>query len=249
MAITPFSLQEETAKDREALAVKLEFELTVLVSAINTIAIVLQTAKGGTTTSMNRVEILPINLLTRLQNELLAVKMLCESGFSLQAFSIGCTIYELSWMIPYIGKDEDIAEAWFAHEGTKQFVKIDQLTMKAVQKLFGDAADWNQQYGYYRELCAIKHGNAQIQQGVGFTLEHEEVGMVQTFAAGGTSDDQEVARSSWLIGLCVHLVRQALVSFIKDWITEPTSISFAKEQVQKLDDASDQLKSKEVGNG
>ncbi len=82
----------------------------------------------------------------------------------------------------------------------------------------------------------MKHSNPRVQQALGFDLVKEQDLVVQTFAAGARSDAYEGERTWRLIGCCIHLILQALTSFVKNWITEEQKQGFAIEQVRKLFD-------------
>ncbi len=128
---------------RLKLAPNIEKPVALLEQTVNTMATVMQLQDGLHKQGYSYAEVLPINLLTRLQNELLAMKMLCESGYSVQAYSIGCTIYELSFLVPYIGKNQEIAEDWFTYEDEQLFERITTLTKGALKNLYGVEAEKN----------------------------------------------------------------------------------------------------------
>jgi hypothetical protein len=231
----PFSLEKLDAVNKKTLAPVLADHVWLLDKAWNTIALTLQ-CSGPLPRNCGHAEALCINLLTRIQNELTAMKLVCGAGYSLQAFSIGSVIYELSWLITAVGNTDTNAKEWFQHNSDLQFGKIRALTEMGLRNLEGSDTNANDHYANYKQLCLGKHANPRLQQTQGFEISTDPASELdlQTFRAGSACNRNEVAKSWWLIGLSVSLVENALIAFIRYHIGDVTRIEQASATVAAL---------------
>lgn len=255
----PFDLEAMDRENREKLKPALADHCWVLDRSQCTIATVLQLALDKSPNGYAKV--FCINLLTRLQNELMAVKLLCQSGYSLQAFAIGSVIYELVWAIAGLGIDNDEAGEWFSHTKDSMFKDVFELTRRGLLNLRGkkpNQSEIEEEYLVYKQLCLGKHFNPKLQQTQGFDLSTEPVSKMelQEFSAGSAFTQREVIKSWWLIERCLHLLPNALRTFMqlhvpagKQARASEEIVALEKEVAKLVEDAARVLAQREANEG
>jgi hypothetical protein len=109
--------------------------------------------------SLSRAQIVNDILLTRASNDLRCAAILAKRGYPLQAMSLVSTIYELAYMVAYIGANSECAGKWMKHaDPTTSFVAPKPLT-RAVLDRCRIREQVESEYGVYTQLCQAKHAN------------------------------------------------------------------------------------------
>lgn len=164
-----------------------------------------------------------INLLTRLQNELRAVALLCQNGYALQAFSPTAVIYELGWTIAAVGHSDEESQKWLSHETNNKFENIKELTRRGLLNLAGSEAtkQLENQYNWYRELCLAKHINPIAQRNEGFIVEPDPNMMVYTFSPGSAATKSEIKKAWWVMECAARFTHPAMYIYQLHHIGKP----------------------------
>lgn len=101
------------------------------------------------------------HLLARLANDLLALHLLAQGAFAMQAMSLAAALYETALTIAAIGSDEDLAKRWIYHEDTgRTILSIKQMAERAEARTGKHLG----LYGIYSGLCIYKHINPVAQR-------------------------------------------------------------------------------------
>jgi hypothetical protein len=119
------------------------------------------------------------NLFARLMTDLLAIKELAFNGYGIQATTLASSSFETAFMLGCIGGDNVRAKKWIEH---KDWQKPVYSVYKSVEMALRNnglskpnlETETDRIYDMYRELCAVKHGNSQIQQHFHITQQGDD---------------------------------------------------------------------------
>lgn len=117
-------------------------------------------------------------LLARLITDLQAVVQLIKSGYAAPALSLTAGMFEMTYMLMYIGADEERAEKWATHGGsTRASPWSVKTTIEGVAKsLNANETVVEREYeGIYRDVNMAKHGNPMAIGDVGLIVTDEGV--------------------------------------------------------------------------
>lgn len=117
-------------------------------------------------------------LLARLITDLQAVVQLIRRGYAAPALSLTAGMFEMAYMLMYIGADEERAERWATHADSKRTSPWSvKTTIEGVaQSLGADEKVVAREYeGIYRDVNMAKHGNPMAIGDVGLIVTDEGV--------------------------------------------------------------------------
>ncbi len=136
--------------------------------------VILKFAEGGQGLSGE----VQARLLNRLATELRAVELCALFSYQLQAMSLAANLLELAHVIGYIGRSEERAEAWLAHEEFERSYpgRIKQAIRGSLEEQGRPEDHLGMEYRSYGALCLAKHGNPQALKNYG--VEADETRMV-----------------------------------------------------------------------
>jgi hypothetical protein len=181
--------------------------------AQNTIAAIVSLAYPS---QMTQAKGVCTNLMVRISNELRVVRLLCDSGYPLQAYSPAAALYEAAWTVACIGDDETEADKWWTHSDEKKsYDQVRDLTDRGLRKL-GFAGEKHQArferdyFGKYRDLCMGKHINPIFQRFQSVKISPESV----NFVFGPDLSAQGERQGLWVMTTGVSLVYPALWTFL-----------------------------------
>jgi hypothetical protein len=111
-------------------------------------------------------------IFLRLMQDLRSVQQLATLGYASGAGAIASTVSEIAFEVAWIGNDEDRAQRWLNHTGKKKTVENfgrrwnEVLSQRYPEESDKKAAETIESE-VYSSLCMLKHGNSQLQQGLG----------------------------------------------------------------------------------
>lgn len=117
-------------------------------------------------------------LLARLITDLQAVVQLIRRGYAAPALSLTAGLFEMAYMLMYIGADEERAEKWSSHADSKRTSPWSvRTTIEGVAQSMGlDEKIVEREYeGIYRDVNMAKHGNPMAVGDVGLIVTDEGV--------------------------------------------------------------------------
>jgi hypothetical protein len=117
-------------------------------------------------------------LLARLITDLQAVVHLIRRGYAAPALSLTAGLFEMAYMLMYIGADEERAEKWAVHADSKRASPWSvKTTIEGVAQSMGaDEKIVEREYeGIYRDVNMAKHGNPMAIGDVGLIATDEGV--------------------------------------------------------------------------
>jgi hypothetical protein len=131
------------------------------------------------TSEVEASDIVCRNLFARLMTDLLAIKELAFNGYGIQATTLASSSFETAFMLRCIGGDNVRAKKWIKHtvwekpvysvyESVEMALRNDGLSKPNLK------TETDRIYDMYRELCAVKHGNSQVQQHFHITRHGED---------------------------------------------------------------------------
>lgn len=197
-------------------------------------------------------EYVSINLLTRLSNELEALEMLCASGYSLQAFSIACTVYEQVWMIYHIGGNDNLAGDWLDHKDRAPFIFVSDLIKAGMTAMIGRDPTEDElaaEKKIYQTLCWGKHANPLFQKQIGFTesIASDNV-PIHSFAVGPSASADSIYWTKMLVSSCIERVTRALQIYINRYMKNKEKVQFSQILLDDLgQEYNDAYKEEAVG--
>ncbi len=235
----PISMEEARTQALTVMSEKLAGPNWLIERAQNTIAQILQL--HGAQYNISGPKEIAFNLLVRLWNELAAVALLCQHGYSLQAFAPASVIYEAGWMLAAIGNDEEAAKRWFEHDiESASYEKVLKMTEAGLRNLAGDEGvkQKDRQYGWYRELCMAKHVNPKVQKYEGFEVDAKT--RTTTFSYGPEVTNEAIKKAWWVMPCAVRFTYPALYTFANNHLGESEKKK-ALELITALENEQDKL--------
>lgn len=156
-----------------------------------------------------------VSLLVKISNDIRCVSLISSRGYPIQAAAIVASMYESSFMIAYVGNNEERAMRWIEHDNPKKlFINLYDLTKEAIKSLNVKDVDivTEKEYLDYRQLCMVKHSNPLFQMEHGYRLEDNIF-----FAINGPEHSEESNRVSWFVlERSINYVLISLGSFINN---------------------------------
>lgn len=109
-------------------------------------------------------------LLARIQHDLEGVRVLVEARRPHQAMTLVAALYEMVFLVGYIGKSRERAAKWFRLAPDQSLDSVKKLVAGAIYNLLPEMSGLERQaetdgmYQMYRQLCRFKHGSAEVVQ-------------------------------------------------------------------------------------
>jgi hypothetical protein len=109
-------------------------------------------------------------LLARIQHDLEGARVLVEARRPHQAMTLVAALYEMVFLIGYIGKSRERATKWLCLPPDQSLDSVKKLVAGAIYSLLPDMSGLERQaemdslYQMYRQLCRFKHGSAEVVQ-------------------------------------------------------------------------------------
>lgn len=159
-----------------------------------------------------------VSLLVKISNDIRCASLMSAKGYSIQSASIVASMYESSFMVAYIGSDEERARKWIQHNDPKKpFIGVFDLTKGAIKNFSNENVDdkANKEYSDYRQLCMVKHSNPLIQMQHGFQIEGNNI-----ISFNGPDHSETSIRVSWFaLERSINYILISVGSFINNQLT------------------------------
>lgn len=183
-----------------------------------------------------------VALLNRLGNDLRCVALVALRGYHTQAAALTASMYEVTYALIYIGKDDSRAQEWINHKDpTKPFRSIFQLT-KDVVTILGipdGASHTNRQYKIYRQLAMTKHANPLFEMAHAYDVSPKSISVMN----GPRTSPDAVRAGRFALEQAAGLAFMALATFVKDHVQserQPTLTHRLDSVSRRLEDLKQQ---------
>lgn len=109
-------------------------------------------------------------LLARIQHDLEGVRVLVEARRPHQAMTLVAALYEMVFLVGYIGQSRERAAKWFRLAPEQSLDSVKKLVAGSIYNLLPEMsgperqAETDSMYQMYRQLCRFKHGSAEVVQ-------------------------------------------------------------------------------------
>ena len=175
--------------------------------------------------------------------DLLAIKELAFNGYGIQATTLASSSFETAFMIGCIGGDNIRGKKWIEHTNWQNPV---YSVYKSVEMALRNDG-WNKQnlktktdriYDGYRELCAVKHGNSQVQQHFHITQQGKD----WTLTLGPDPSENSLFLSATSLCQLMSFIVGAGDSFTRHHVPEASHIELSqiaeklRKQLKEFDD-------------
>jgi len=188
-------LHEVEQEAARVLEPQLRDHLVLTTTAFNLVGPLLSRAASGPLESLPRSLQVAIKLLLRLANDLRCVQILSIRGYPLQAAILVASLYEVAFTIAFVGRDDDLAQAWLDHDDpTTPFRDAWTLTRAVIVELGIPEPDAQTRkfYRVYRQLCLAKHANPLLESRLGAELRGDVV-----MHSNGPDTSENAIRVAW----------------------------------------------------
>lgn len=148
-------------------------------------------------------------ILGRLINDLRGCVLLVRAGYVMQALSLAAGMLELGNTAGFIGDSAMRAERWLDHDDpAKTYPNVKEAIRGTVTLLGATGCEHarivEEEYGRYRQLCMVKHGNPMAMSKVGLEI---------------TDDTAHIVFGPYVSSAVIRAARSALLTAIRyTWV-------------------------------
>lgn len=165
----------------------------------------------------NDADISRLHLLSRLYNDLKSIYLLSLKGYSVQAATIACALYEAALTVIFIDNNNGKGRKWLNHKNkVLGFVKVSDLKNNAVKKLNLSQDTWNNLTKGYVYLSMAKHSNPLILTVHSFIDVKDDEGNYKGFSYGPEFSEASFRLSWYAILISIQLGNVALSTYINN---------------------------------
>ncbi|MEF2967790.1 hypothetical protein V3851_18330 [Paenibacillus sp. M1] len=175
------------------------------------------------------------SFLIKMMNDLRVLQIIASKGYAIQSATIASSLYESSFILGYLGDDDQKSRKWINHTDRESINSIihgiKSLTKNAIRKqtrISGIDIDYkelgNTEYKKYQILCMAKHSNPLIQKEHGFVYEHGTI----YGEPGPEASDAAVKLICFSLENSISFVMTGLVTYVNEHLTDYDTRHFVR---------------------
>ncbi|WP_342436695.1 DUF5677 domain-containing protein [Paenibacillus sp. FSL L8-0436] len=163
------------------------------------------------------------SLLMKSINDLRTMLILAKKGYSVQCATVASSLYESTFMLAYIGNNDELAHKWNTHANPKNspFGSIKTVTTEALRKQFpiDFKAIADKEYEKYTHLCMAKHGNPLNQKSHVYKYENHTI----VADSGPETSEHSKRLTCYAISMSIGFAGYAIVSYVNEHVVANTT--------------------------